>query len=138
MIAADVMTSNPRTVTPDATLGEAVEILQSLDVRHVPVVDEDGDLVGMLSDRDVGALLASFTEGQGAEPGSPTSARSRIRVSRVMNADVTYVEEDADVAEVIEEMLENRVGAVPVVDGEGHVSGIISYVDVLRVVRQRT
>ena len=49
-----------------------------------------------------------------------------------MSADVVSVDADAEMNEVIETMLEQRIGAVPVVDGEGNVIGIISYVDIMR------
>ena len=49
-----------------------------------------------------------------------------------MRADVVSVDEEADLREVIETLLEQRIGAVPVVDGDGKLTGIISYVDLLR------
>ena len=52
MIARDVMTPNPLTVPPQASIAEAWEVMRELAVRHVPVV-EDGAVVGMLSDRDL-------------------------------------------------------------------------------------
>jgi len=130
MNAAQLMTDNPRTIRVDDTLADALELLQSMAVRHLPVVDEHGDLVGMLSDRDVAALARSFTEGEDAT--RTIAQRAGTRVAAVMSADPVCVDPDADAAEVIERMLENRIGAVPVVDGDGTVVGIISYIDVLR------
>jgi len=52
MIARDLMTPDPLTVTPQASIAEAWDVMRELAVRHVPVV-EDGVLVGMLSDRDL-------------------------------------------------------------------------------------
>lgn len=132
MIAAELMTENPRTIRATDPVSQAFEALQSMDIRHLPVVDEQNDLVGMLSDRDLGPLLRTFTEGVEAERLIvPLSSR---RVADFMSADVVSVDADADLSEVIETMLEQRIGAVPVVDGEGNVIGIISYVDVLRAV----
>lgn len=124
MIATDVMTPRPRTIRVDASINAALDVLWTLEVRHLPVVDDDGELVGMLSDRDVGALMRTFREG-----GSPLTNR---RVGELMSADVIAVDVDADVGEVIETLIEERIGAVPVIDGEGSVVGIISYVDLLR------
>src|SRR6476659_542610 len=54
MIPAHVrMTEGPVTISMSATVRDAVRLLQTLEVRHLPVVDEDGTLVGMLSDRDL-------------------------------------------------------------------------------------
>ena len=132
MIAADLMTENPRTIRPTDTVSQALEALQSLEIRHLPVVDDENNLVGMVSDRDLGPLMRSFTEGEEAERMILTL--SRRRVSDFMSADVICVDADADLSEVIDMMLDQHVGALPVVDGEGVVQGIISYVDVLRAV----
>lgn len=132
MIAADLMTENPRTIRPTDTVSQALEALQSLEIRHLPVVDEENNLVGMVSDRDLGPLMRSFTEGEEAE--RMVLTLSRRRVSDFMSADVICIDADADLSEVIDMMLDQHIGALPVVDGEGVVQGIISYVDVLRAV----
>jgi len=130
MIAADLMTENPRTIRVTDSIGEALDVLQSMDIRHLPVVDDEDNLVGMLSDRDLGPLMRVFTEGEDAKRISVPLAQRRV--ADFMSADVVSVDPDADVKDVIQTMLEERIGAVPVVDGEGSVSGIISYVDILR------
>jgi len=55
MNARDVMTPNPMTIRWQATVAEAWDLMGEMEFRHVPVVD-DGTLVGMLSDRDLGRL----------------------------------------------------------------------------------
>jgi acetoin utilization protein AcuB len=135
LVATDIMTENPRTVGENDPIGDAAEALESMDVRHLPVVSDEGDLVGMLSDRDLGAMARQFSEGDDAAHLRLT--RSRVPVARVMSSDVACVDTDASVAEIVETMVERRVGAVPVVDGEGQVVGMISYVDVLRAVPVR-
>ena len=135
MIAADLMTEHPRTIRPDDTIGEAIEALQSMDVRHLPVVNDDNELVGILSDRDLGSLFAPFAEGAEAEPTLVT--RTERLVATIMHADVVTADAEADVADVIEAMLENKIGAIPVVDGERKLEGIISYVDILRTLGAR-
>lgn len=120
MIAADVMTDDPRTVRMDDSIGEAWQVLRELDVRHVPVVNDDGDLVGILSERDLSGRTRESL---------PVST---LRVADVMSGSVVSVNPQTDLREVIEALLEHRIGAIPVVDGESKVVGIISYVDVLR------
>lgn len=124
MIASDVMTLKPRTIRANASIRTALDILWSNDVRHLPVVDEDDGLVGMLSDRDLGTLVKSFD--------GTVEALGPRRVSDFMSSDVISVDVDTELVEVIETLLEHRIGAVPVVDGEGALAGIISYVDLLR------
>jgi acetoin utilization protein AcuB len=127
VIAEDIMTENPRTIRATDSIAEALEALQSMNIRHLPVLDDSDELVGMLSDRDLGPLMQTFVEG--VVP--PLSNR---KVSELMSTDVVSVDPDTDILTVVELMLEQRIGAVPVVDGSGAVTGIISYVDILRTI----
>lgn len=130
MTAGDVMTPDPETVTPEATLSDAWDLMRERGVRHVPVVKEDGALVGMLSDRD---LLFSAAE-ERLELGR---SRLEVPVVEVMSADVLVVEPETELSEVVSIILEARVGAVPVVRaGTREVVGIVSYVDVLRAAQE--
>lgn len=64
LIARDLMTESPATIGPAWTIRSAVRLLQTLDVRHLPVVNEQGELVGMLSDRDLRALAVPVIVGR--------------------------------------------------------------------------
>lgn len=130
MQASDLMTARPTTIRPEATIRQAVALLQDLDVRHLPVVDVEGQLVGMLSDRDLRALTIPFISA-GESQGTLVTALGSP-VSSVMTSDVLSVEPETDVDEIVELMLENRIGAVPVVDRDSGLVGIVSYMDVLR------
>ena len=91
MTAGDVMTADPETVTPEATVSDAWELMRERGVRHVPVV-KDGALVGMLSDRD----LIRFDLGRlGAMEGAG-GLRGQLGtpVVQVMSTDVIAVEPD--------------------------------------------
>jgi CBS domain-containing protein len=130
MTAHDLMTPNPMTVTPDVTVAEVWDLMRESEVRHVPVVDR-GALVGMVSDRDlarfdVGRLLtAEGAEALRHELGTP--------VVKVMTSDVIAVSPDTGLAEIIELLVEHRIGAVPVVRTDTReVVGIVSYIDVLK------
>ncbi|HET9491097.1 MAG TPA: CBS domain-containing protein [Methylomirabilota bacterium] len=128
--AGDLMTPDPVTVSPDASIAEVWDLMRERDIRHVPVV-EGSALVGMLSDRDLGRLdLARALTGEGAE-----ALRRELAtpVVNVMTSDVIAVEPDTDLDEVVELLLEHRVGAMPVVEPDTReVVGILSYIDVLR------
>ena len=134
MTAGALMTTHPVTVTPQATIAEALDLMRDLDIRHVPVVD-GGALVGMLSDRDlaylnVGALLTD----QGAD-----ALRRELAtpVIKVMRSDVICVEPETDVSDVIGLLLEHKIGAIPVIRPDTQaVVGIVSYIDVLRAVQE--
>ncbi len=130
MTAYDVMTEDPTTIPMTATVGDAARLLQTLDVRHLPVVDEEGMLVGMLSDRDLRAL--TFPEVLGAEYMGEVQTALEAPISNIMSSDVVAVEVEDDVSLIIELMLDYKIGAVPVVDTDGTLVGIVSYVDLLR------
>jgi acetoin utilization protein AcuB len=96
-------------------VGEAIALLRELDVRHVPIVNDDRRVVGMVSDRDLRGLSL---------PDTP--------VSEVMSRDVLEIDADAGAYEVVDVMLESKIGAVPVVNADSQLIGIVSYIDMLR------
>lgn len=123
------MTAPPVVVREDASIGEAWNLLRALDIRHLPVVNADRELVGIVSDRDFTApptspALAELLGNQNASLTAP--------VSSIMTGAPMSVEQDDDVREAMELMVESKVGALPVVSPDGNVVGIVSYLDVLR------
>jgi acetoin utilization protein AcuB len=133
MKARDVMTPSPITVTLEATLAEVWDLMREADIRHVPVV-KAGVLVGMVSDRDLASLdVARVLTADGADALRRVLATP---VVTVMSSDVIFVEMEDDLDDVIELMLEHKVGAIPVVRPDTReVVGIVSYIDVLREIQ---
>ena len=133
MTARELMTTNPVTASPQASLAEAWDLMQNLEIRHLPIVEE-GELVGMLSDRDLSRLDLSRM----AEGGDALRRELSTPIVKVMNADVIAIEPDTELSEIIELLVEHRIGALPVVPtGRREVVGIVSYVDVLRAMQDR-
>jgi acetoin utilization protein AcuB len=128
--AKDLMTKDPVTLRVTATVKDAVELLQSMEIRHLPVVNAQDELIGMVSDRDLRSLSIPRTADERWLGELRTALQEKI--SSVMTADVLSVEEEADASEIIDMMLEYKVGAVPVTDADGTLVGIVSYIDVLR------
>jgi acetoin utilization protein AcuB len=133
MQAQDIMTADPTTVSPEATVAEAWDLMRDHAVRHIPVVDRAG-LVGMVSDRDLAHFdLARLLTTEGAEElrrelGTP--------VVRIMSADVVAVDPETELGEIVDLLVDNRIGAVAVVrTGTRELVGIVSYIDVLKAVR---
>jgi acetoin utilization protein AcuB len=124
------MTEGPASVRSTAPLREAIAILQSLNVRHLPVVDRRGELVGILSDRD----LRKYGFSDVWPELSLESLASRLDwpVSHFMSRPIFAVKPEAEIQELIDLMIDQRIGAVPVIDSEGTLIGIVSYVDLLR------
>lgn len=131
MLAKDIMTENPVTATELMSVAEALGILYELDVRHLPVV-RGRELAGIVSDRDLRAFI------QGSEDDAidaVENARSAT-IGTFMNTDPVKVDPETDVTEILELMLMHRVGAIPVADLDtGDLLGIVSYVDLLRVLQ---
>lgn len=131
MQVREIMTPNPLSASPRTSVFDALRTLESEEIRHLPIV-EGHELIGIVSDRD----LARFTHAAVLNEPDFGRARLQVPVSEIMSSDPFTVEPDDDVDEVIDLMLENRISAVPVVDGtEGRLLGIVSYVDVLRAAR---
>ena len=127
---SEFMTPNPICAKPTSTVSEVAELLLDAGVRHLPIVDE-GRLVGIVSDRDVRTIAGSYLN----MPAELT-ARPYPCVTDFCNADVITVSPADDIVEVIDLMLDHKIGAVPVVDSRDQkLVGIVTYVDVLREVR---
>ena len=122
MQAKEIMTANPRTVTPDTSLPEVARLMKSEDVGIVPVVDKTGSkqLVGVVTDRDIALRVV----GEGRDPNS-------VRVSDVMSQNVRTARPDDDVDSVMELMGSEQVRRVPIVDERGALVGIVAQADVV-------
>lgn len=134
MRASELMTRKPAVLSPRATIADAWDLMRELEIRHVPVVD-DGALVGMLSDRDLAQVdIARVLMGQGAMALGKELATPIIEV---MSSDVISVDSEADLSDLVDLLIESRVGAIPVVRPDTRsVIGIVSYIDVLRALRE--
>jgi len=133
MFVEEVMSTNPYAATVTSSVRQALQILNELDIRHLPVVD-DGTLIGIVSDRD----LRAFTPISLNEVERTETLRKALSqpISAVMNTSLLLVNPKTEVAEAIDLMIEHRIGAIPVVEPDGQtLVGIVSYVDVLRSLR---
>jgi CBS domain-containing protein len=129
----DVMTREVITVDVGATIAEALDLLQRQEIRHLPVI-RDGEVVGMLSDRDLRALGI----GMAVDDAQLERLRAKLsgRVSDLMSGNLVSVGPQDDLRDVVERMLDAKVGAVPVIDDDTEdLVGIVSYVDLLRLLR---
>ena len=127
-----VMTGNPVTIDPEASLADAAEALLQGGFRHLPVVDGEGHPVGMISERDLRARLGTDLYGFT----SATVEALSEPVSGVMTPDPVSVRLGARLAEVIETFADERVGALLVLDEADRLRGVVSYVDLLLWLRQ--
>lgn len=128
--AGDVMRRRVLVVHTNDTLESAISKLLDGGVRHLPVVDEDFRVVGIVSDRDVRTVVGDPRKSL-AFDGGPGGELSERTVSTVMTNDPITVGAAVSVFDVAELFVDERIGAVPVVRDDDTLLGMISYVDVI-------
>ncbi len=134
MIVEEIMTANPERADVSDSIRDVLFRLIEQDVRHLPIVD-DGELIGMISDRDLRAFTMPLANE--FDPVNTTDRRFEAAISTLMQGDVISVNPETEVEEVIDIMLDQKVGAVPVTDAlTGVLVGIISYIDIIRAARE--
>jgi CBS domain-containing protein len=135
---ADVMTRGPVTIAPDAPVGAAITVMREREVRHLPVVDERGRLVGVITDRDLRSALVTPAVAEHLSGAAQRRLRrygravEELRVRDIMTWDAVTIEPDAPVAQAAALMFEGRFGCLPVV-AAGRLEGIVTERDVLKV-----
>jgi len=141
MEVRDVMTKTPMTIDPEAPVETAVAVMRERAMRHLPVVDGDGRLIGIVTDRDLrsamfgSALAEHLPAGQGGRLRSLTAALNDVRVSHVMTWRVVTIGPQAPVAQAAAIMANVRVGSLPVVE-DGRLVGIVTEHDVLKALAE--
>lgn len=121
MNVEQVMTKTPWTVTGDATLAEAARIMWERDCGAVPIVDGQGQVAGIITDRD--CCMAAYSQDQ---------KLSTLLVRNHMSSKPFSVAPGDDVHDVERLMADRQIRRVPVVDNEGRLLGIVSLADLAR------
>lgn len=131
MRVSDLMSRNVVTIGESDSCLEAVGRMHRARVRHLPVVNAAGTLVGVVTDRDLRHHL--FAPHVFKEVGSTAVdiLLKAVPVSEIMSSPVTSVDAGSDLVEAARIMLEDKVGSLPVMAG-GRVVGIVTETDVLR------
>ncbi len=128
----EIMHTDVAVLTPQASLKDVADLMRDLDIRHVPIV-EGGRVVGIVSDRDIRLYISDLFESQGET--NFEANRKALSIRNVMQSKPVQVDPSADVSEVVDLLLEYRIGAVLVADTQGMLRGIVSYEDILRAYR---
>ena len=119
---SDLLTSSVHSVGEGDKILRALESMLEASIHHNPVLDGEGRVVGILSDRDLLRALAG--DMRRADP-----------VSDVMSREVVTVRPSTPAQDAAQIMLERRISALPVVDDAGKLCGIITSRDFLRVAK---
>jgi acetoin utilization protein AcuB len=131
-LVRDWMTSEVISVTPKTTLPQAHELMTSHHIRRLPVIRNNGQLVGIVTLGDI----------RGAEPSQATSLSiwevnyllAKLRVDEIMTLHPITTSANSTIGEAARLMLDHKVSGLPVVDEVGGVVGIITESDIFRMV----
>lgn len=122
--AADAMLAHPASVRPEQTLVEAVRIMCEQHVRELAVTDDAGRVVGMLTEADVRRSVG--------DPATyVATSHHGIDVQDVMDTGIPPIRDDRPIAEIAHYFADARLEALPVVDANGALVGVMSYLDTL-------
>ncbi len=135
MLVKDWMTVDPITVGPETSVMKASQMMKENNVRRLPVLDEDGKLVGIVSDRDL--KEASPSKATTLDVHELYYLLSELKIKDIMSKKVITVKPTDTVEKAAVIMLENKVTGLPVVE-DGRVVGILSQGDVFRVLTSIT
>jgi len=120
----DVMTGKVVTLSPHHSFNDAVKLMKDRFFRHCVVVDNDGKVVGVISDRDILRALAR-----------PSNWQTKS-LDQIMTRTPYIVRRETPIGEAVAKMLAKRINCLPVVTDSGAVCGIITSTDLLRSYQQ--
>jgi acetoin utilization protein AcuB len=128
MRVEDVMVRSLVTVAHDATLATAWRLMRTRQVRHLPVLDADRRLAGIVTDHDLRQVILDPSLQE--EPGKLAGALDRLRVNEIMTWGVVTVQAGTELREAARIMYERKLGALPVT-AAGRAVGMLTASDVI-------
>lgn len=141
----EVMVKNVESLSPDISVKEAMEILLKRKISGLPVIDKDGKLVGMFTEKSIlSYLLPSYIEKVGRfvyeenpkAAGKKLAELCRIKISQLMRKEVITTTEETTLCEAARIMLTQKARRLPVIDKEGKIVGILAREDILRAMNK--
>ncbi len=129
----DVMSREVHTVKRNDELGIADALMKQERVRHLPVLDEDGEVCAVVSQRDLfrGALLRALGFGSRAEE----LMLKQVVVKEAMSSEIQTTALDTPLADAARLMIERKIGCLPVIEN-GKLVGIVTETDFVRLVSE--
>ncbi len=131
MFVSRSMTQKVITVNKETSLKEAQDLMQQHQIRHLPVVEADQHLIGVITDRDIRSALPSGLA-KGTQDSQALEHQADLKVADVMTANPVSIMPTHTLQDALLLIQEKRVGAFPVVDADGKLKGILSVRDLLR------
>jgi CBS domain-containing membrane protein len=129
ILVEDVMSTDLFTLGRNDKLSVADDLMKQQRIRHIPILDSDGELCGIVTQRDLfrGILLRSLGYGDRAEQ----KLLDSLSVKDAMHDEVLTISATSTLGDAATLMLSNKVGCLPVVDG-GRLVGMISEADFVK------
>ncbi len=136
-VVNDVMTHTVVAVGPEASFKEIVETMEKWQVSALPVLEGDGRVVGVVSEADL-LPKEEYRDGppvmaDQSQPPEDLLKAGAVVARDLMTTPAVSVRADATLAQAARAMARRRLKRLPVVDGEGHLAGIVSRSDLLKV-----
>ena len=131
MFVSERMSTNLITVGPDMAIFDAKKIMVDENIRHLPVIEDDGKLIGIVTDRDMRDAMPS-TLLKKADYEITLGKVMNYPVKDIMTKDPKTIYAYFTLQDTLLVMQQKKVGALPVVDEEGYLKGILSTRDLLK------
>ena len=135
MYISEYMTSDPITISSAVVLPEARRMLNEYHIRHLPVVDRERKLIGIVSDRDLRSAYPSSVTSRG-EKNLAFEQVEKTTVADVMTSSCSTLSPDATLDDALIIFDRDKVGGIPVVSEENVVIGIFSILDLTTAYRK--
>ena len=126
----DYMTREPVTLHESDPLREAVQLVMVRRIRHIPILNAEEKLVGIVTDRDVKRTLPSPLSSTAQE--EHEAVLETTALSQVMTREPITTTPEADIADAVEVLVDSRIGGLPVLDDDGVLVGVFTEKDGLR------
>ncbi len=126
----EIMSTELVTVTPDDTVAVARDLMSKKKIRHLPVVDNGGKLVGLVTQTDILAALSPFANAM--DESGQNEMGAAMRVGDIMTTTLETVDERADIRAAARQLEAHKHGCLPVVT-DGSLKGIVTDTDFVAV-----
>ncbi|MGE5603687.1 MAG: CBS and ACT domain-containing protein [Nitrososphaerales archaeon] len=130
MLVGERMSRNPVTILDTASIDDGLHLMRERKVRRLPVLDESGKMVGIVSDKDL--LHAAPSPATSLSVYELHYLLAKLTIKQVMSSPVISVSPDTPLEEAARVMADNKIGGLPVVEG-GKLVGIITETDVFKI-----
>jgi acetoin utilization protein AcuB len=130
MLVGERMTRNPVTIREDESIDDGLHLMRERKVRRLPVMDQAGQMVGMVSDKDL--LHAAPSPATSLSVYELHYLLAKLKIKQIMSSQVIWVSPDTPIEEAARIMADNKIGGLPVVQDKKLV-GIITETDIFRV-----